>query len=96
MQLALVVARTLSPGHTAAIEQVETRGTVAAIVTVGGALHLGGSHVQTDARTGAALSLTLRHCHVHHALWTHTCRSRHRVQCAVTNKDVLHLRVMIF
>lgn len=76
LQLALVVARTLSPGHAAAVEQVKTWGTVAAVVAVGGALHLGGGHVQTDAWTGATLCLTLCHRHVHHALWTHTWRSR--------------------
>lgn len=73
VQLPLVVTRALRQGHAAAVEQVKTRGAVAAVVTGGGTLHLGGGHVQTHAWTRAALSLALRRHHVHHALWTHTC-----------------------
>ena len=55
----LVVAGAVGQGHTAAVEQVEARGAVAAVVTGGGTLHLCGGHVQTHPWTRTAVSLTL-------------------------------------
>lgn len=72
VQFALVVTRALCQGHTTAIEQVEAQGTVAAVVTGGGTLHLCGGHVQTHPWTRTVVSLTLCCCHVYHALWTIT------------------------
>lgn len=72
VQLPLVVTWALCQGHTAAVEQVEAQGAVAAVVTGGGTLHLCGGHVQTHPWTRTALSLALCCCHVHHALRTHT------------------------
>lgn len=72
VEFPFVVTRALRQGHAAAVEQVETRGAVAAVVAGGGALHLRGGHVQTHARTRAAVSLALCRRHVRHAMWTHT------------------------
>lgn len=67
-----MVTGALRQGHAAAVEQVEARGAVAAVITGGGALHLSGGHVQTHPRTRAAMGLALCRRHVRHAVWTHT------------------------
>lgn len=59
IQLPLVVTRAPAQGHAAALQQVEARGAVAAVVTGGDTLHLSGGHVQTHARTCGASSLAL-------------------------------------
>ncbi len=87
-QRPLMVTRAAVERHTGVIEQIETRRTVTAIITLGGTLHILRG-IQTHSRTRAALSLALSLIQEAHAVWTHTCSTHTHTSQTRTSAEAM-------